>query len=251
MYDNKFYDKMVKRSKVNNKTSSQVIVPIITDLIRPQSVVDVGCALGVWTDTFKKAGNVREVLGIDGDWVDKNKLLIGKDEFRYHNLETKLVIDKKYDLAVSLEVAEHISGEHAGVFVDNLVNLSDCILFSAAIPNQGGTLHVNEQWQSYWIKKFKARGYSCFDYIRPQIWDNDRVSLCYRQNTLLFVKESMLDDLGLRDKLSHCSDFIADCVHPKIYEIGVTNEQELKHILSLQVKIVKALRDKLKKKILK
>lgn len=249
MYDNKFYDKMIKRSRVNNKTSAQIIVPIVMDLIQPQSVVDVGCAQGVWLDVFKKAGNVKKVLGIDGDWVDTNKLLISKEDFLIHDLEKRLILDKKYDLAISLEVAEHISQEHANDFVDNLINSSDCILFGAAIPNQGGTHHINEQWQSYWIKKFKMRGYICFDYIRPIIWNNNRVSLCYAQNTFLFIKESMIDQLNLRDKLYNDRNFISDCVHPKLFDIGVTNEQDIKHILSLQLKIIRVLRDKLKKVI--
>lgn len=247
MYDKEFYDRMNKQGIVNSRTSSQIIVPMVVDLFQPNSVVDVGCATGVWLDAFKKIGKVKEVLGYDGDWVDENRLLIKRNEFVRHNLEEKIVSNKKYDLAISLEVAEHISKEHANDFVESLVNLSDCIFFSAAIPFQGGEHHVNEQWQSYWIRKFENKGYICFDYIRPIVWNNKRVSYSYAQNSFIFIEKNKLLELNLNDKLLNYKTAIMDCVHPGIYKIGLPNEQSTKRILELQKKIIIALIYKLRK----
>ena len=64
------------------------------------------------------------------------------------DLAQPLQIDRRFDLALSLEVAEHLPPECGSEFVQTLTDLSSVILFSAAIPFQGGTDHLNEQWPS-------------------------------------------------------------------------------------------------------
>ncbi len=75
------------------------------------------------------------------------------------DLRTFRYVGEKYDLAISIEVAEHIEGEFAGVFVDTLTSLSDCVVLTAAPPGQGGIAHVNEQPWEYWRDLFRARGF--------------------------------------------------------------------------------------------
>ena len=71
-----------------------------------------------------------------------------------------------------LEVAEHIPPECADIFVESLTwGLAPVIMFSAAVPGQGGTLHLNEQWPAYWASKFAQHGYVLIDCLRPQLWD--------------------------------------------------------------------------------
>ena len=117
---------------------------------------------------------VNDVLGIDGSWVNKDLLhkYINPEEFLEHNLEKKIKLDKKYDLVLSLEDAEHLDKDSADVFVQNLVNSGNLILFSAAIPNQGGQNHINEQWLTYWEEKFAKYNYVIQDIIRPIFWNN-------------------------------------------------------------------------------
>jgi hypothetical protein len=88
---------------------------------------------------------------------------------------------------------------------------SDQILFSAAIPGQGGSLHVNEQWPSYWIKLFSEHGYRCFDFIRPQIWTDRAIESWYRQNILFFSKRDIRLEPSQQNWLG------ADIAHPEIF----------------------------------
>lgn len=182
-YDQEFY----KKNKVGSLNSAKIIVPIILKNMKIKSVVDIGCGTGTWLSEFIKH-DVNNVLGIDGNWVDEKMLLIPKDKFHSKDLNQKFNLERKYDLAISLEVAEHIKKENSDIFIDNLCKLSDVILFSAAIPNQFGEGHINCNWQEYWIEKFEKRGYKTIDIIRNKVWNNEKVEYWYKQNTFLFAK---------------------------------------------------------------
>jgi hypothetical protein len=149
------------------------------------------------------------VLGVDGDYVDRASLRIAADKFVAADLREPLSLDRKFDLVQSLEVAEHIDGARADVFVESLTRHGDVVLFSAAIPGQGGNGHVNEQWPSYWIGKFADAGFTLYDAIRPRIWNDSRVEVWYRQNTLLFSRERVFDGAG--------SGTGPDLVHPELW----------------------------------
>src|SRR5690606_34222821 len=105
------------------------------------------------------------------------------------DLTKKLELNKKYDMAISLEVAEHLPESAADTFVESLTSHASIILFSAAIPQQGGQYHVNEQWPNYWNEKFKKRGFQAFDILRSEFWNNEHVPWWYRQNMVFFVKQ--------------------------------------------------------------
>ena len=134
------------------------------------------------------------MTGVDGAYVNKDMLYIGKEEFFEADLENESITNdgRRFDLAVSLEVAEHLSAKRAPTFIHDLTSLSDVVFFSAAVPLQGGTNHINEQWQSYWAKFFADENYVCLDCIRPQIWGENEIKVEYKQNILLYVKESAI-----------------------------------------------------------
>lgn len=175
-------------------------------------MVDFGCAIGRWCRAGKALG-IQEVLGIDGKYVNEESLVIDKSEFMGANLGEKIELSKRYDLAISLEVAEHLPEEKSDLFVENLTCASDVILFSAAIRGQGGDFHVNEQPLSYWRKKFEEHGYCFCDCLRPVIWGNDSILPMYRQNCVLFIERSVYNDKCISDNRA-----IIDVVHPKVYE---------------------------------
>lgn len=130
--------------------------------------------------------------------------------------ESQPNINERYDLCISLEVAEHLQEERAESFIDLLCQASDTILFGAAIKHQGGANHVNEQWQSYWIKLFKSRGYECIDCIRGGVWNEELVEWWYKQNTFLFIGPS---NIHLKaDDLRELERPMIDVVHPTNYE---------------------------------
>jgi SAM-dependent methyltransferase len=170
--------------------SPSVIVPYILEHLEVNSVIDVGCGVGNWLKCFHDNG-VRIITGVDGEYIDRSKLVIDETNFITKNLEREFELDSKYDLAISLEVAEHLSNSASKEFVKSLVNLSDVILFSAAIPLQGGQNHINEQWPSYWQALFQEHEYSFHDILRPVFWNDNRISYYYRQNMFIVTKNSV------------------------------------------------------------
>jgi SAM-dependent methyltransferase len=171
--------------------SAREVVPLVLGLLGPRRVVDVGCGLGTWLAVFKECG-VGEVLGVDGAYVDRDLLEIPPDQFLAHDLGQPLYLGRTFDLAVSLEVAEHLPPACAAVLVESLVRLAPVVLFSAAIPFQVGVNHLNERWPEYWAELFEARDYHVVDCLRDKIWGNDRVEWWYAQNLLLYARGDYL-----------------------------------------------------------
>ncbi|AOW08137.1 methyltransferase domain-containing protein [Flavobacterium gilvum] len=201
----------VHEETIHNFKAANEVVPYIIQLLEPKSVVDVGCGIGTWLKIFEDNGIVN-ILGIDGDYVDKSLLKIDKNKFVDFDLEKIYKSEIKFDLAISLEVAEHLGIESANIFIKTLTDLSDTIIFSAAIPKQGGQNHINEQEPKYWIEKFENEGFELFDVLRPVFWDNQKVDSWYRQNMLLFTKRK-----DLKVKLGSLESFLGKhLVHPNL-----------------------------------
>ncbi len=197
-------------------SSAKSVIPIIMDLVHPQSVLDLGCGTGTWLKVFKNKYNVRDIFGVDGYYVEKEQLEIPAGKFYPHNLEEPLNLGRHFDLVVTLEVAEHLSEQCADIFVTSIVNHAPVVLFSAAIPNQGGDHHVNEQWPDYWIRKFNKHDYVVIDCIRDKVWNSDTVVWWYAQNMLLFVKRNYLEHYPMLKSLYKEVDPISfNKVHPE------------------------------------
>lgn len=206
--------KYIHTEMVHNTKAPSIIVPLILQYVSPKSVVDFGCGLGTWIKIFKDNG-AEEILGLDGEWCNTGLLFknINEHEFKYVDLEKEIKLSRKFDLVISLEVAEHISEESADIFVQSLVDAGKIILFSAAIPGQGGFNHVNEQWPSYWMKKFQNHGYYFHDVIRNKIWNNPELAYYYKQNMFIIAHESVENTWNEDD-----TNKISDIVHPGCFE---------------------------------
>jgi SAM-dependent methyltransferase len=199
------------------RRSAQEIVPLVLDLVQPGSVIDVGCATGTWLALFRAHG-VADILGVDGDYVERDRLEIPPEAFRSCDLTQPLALDRRFDLVVSLEVAEHLPGRCAGQFVASLTRLGPVVLFSAAIPHQGGTHHVNGQWQDYWAARFRERGYVAVDCLRWRVWTNDCVEYWYAQNAILYVEAAHLASHPvLRAEAVRSAGMPLAVVHPRRY----------------------------------
>ena len=172
-------------------TSARAVIHVVLEFVRPGSVVDVGCAQGEWLCAFQERG-VKRVKGYDGAYVDTSRLLIAASDFCPADLSQPLVIDGTYDLAISLEVAEHLPARVAADFVRTLTQAAPVVLFSAAVPGQGGTRHINEQWSAYWKALFARHGYRRLDPIRPRIWRDRGIERWYRQNIFLYASAATL-----------------------------------------------------------
>ncbi|HEY5878872.1 MAG TPA: methyltransferase domain-containing protein [Nakamurella sp.] len=181
-YGRAFFDKQAQASY----RSGAVILRAVFELVDCGSVVDVGCGVGPWLRTVQECG-IDDYLGIDGDWVPSDRLGIPPDRFLTHDLRKPLDLDRRFDLAVCVEVAEHLPAESSGTLVESLTSLAPVVLFSAAVPDQGGDEHINEQWPGYWSRLFARHRYRAHDCIRLPLWADDRADWWYRQNVLLYV----------------------------------------------------------------
>jgi len=192
--------------------SATEIVPKLIELLGAKSVIDIGCGNGTWLDVFQRCG-IEDILGVDGDYVDRATLQIQPDRFRSPALGRPLDLGGRFDLAICLEVAEHLPEDRADTFIDSVTRHAPVVLFSGAIPGQGGTHHVNEQWPQYWANRFAERGYLAFDVIRPLLWDNPNVAWWYAQNAILYAQKAWVESRARfpQPGLSFC---VKALVHP-------------------------------------
>jgi SAM-dependent methyltransferase len=205
LYGPEFYAKQQAKSRA----SAHAVLPVLLKCIEARSAIDVGCGVGTWAAELTSLGV--EADGIDGEYVLQNALQISRERFRPVDLEQLPPPGTigRYDLALCMEVAEHLTAENSAALVDFLIGLAPNILFSAAIPGQGGRNHINERWQSYWVSLFEARGFHCHDVIRSAVWSNPDVEPWYSQNAFLFTKDPRPDLVG--------SGAPIDMVHPRIF----------------------------------
>jgi SAM-dependent methyltransferase len=172
--------------------SARQIIPKLTAVVPVRSVVDFGCGQGAWLSVWADAG--ASVAGVDGPYVDTSRLLIDPRDFHAADLAAPIDLGRQFDLVQSLEVAEHLPPAKAEQFVETLTAHGSHILFSAAVPGQGGENHVNEQPPDYWRALFREQGYAAFDYLRPLICDDPAIARWYRFNSILYIR----DDLAAR-----------------------------------------------------
>jgi hypothetical protein len=217
-YSSRFY---TDHAQGSHESALRVLRPLV-DVLSIRSMVDYGCGgHGSWLRAAKILG-VHDLHGFDGAWATPDAAG-GIYQFASFDPEAGGIPHRPADLAISLEVAEHLSPAGAARLVDALCASSDLVLFGAALPGQGGTGHINEQLPTHWRSLFEDRGYECLDLIRPLLWNDTQVEPWYRQNTMLFLKTSTQDAAGkrslLREKLMAPAPF--DLVHPDMLAMRV------------------------------
>jgi SAM-dependent methyltransferase len=155
---------------------------------RPASVVDVGCGSGAWLRVFREHG-VEDVVGVDGPHVRADSLRIPAERFIARDLAEPLGLDRRFDLALSLEVAHYLP-RHAGIaLVGSIAELAPTVLFGGAIPGQPGGPTHNLQWPSWWAEVFRSHAFRAEDWLRPLVWEDARVDWWYAQNTILYTAD--------------------------------------------------------------
>lgn len=144
MYNEAFY-----RSQVHGSVrSAKLVMEALFEYLQPRSVLDLGCGRGGWLAAAGELGATK-LVGRDGPWIERSALLSQRIEFESCDMAAEIPVEGRFDMAISIEVAEHLPPSRAESFVDTLCSASDIVLFGAAIPRQGGTGHVNERCQSY------------------------------------------------------------------------------------------------------
>ena len=190
-YDTAFFDYV----NTTARTSAEHILPRLNAELGPASGLDVGCGRGAWLAVWRSLG-VEHILGVDGDYVDRNALLIPSQLFRPIDIRTGFDLGRRFDFVQCLEVAEHVPASCTDRLLDSLARHGSVIFFSAAPPGQGGHDHVNERGYDYWRQEFAQRGYLPLDFVRPKIRGDRRVAPWYRYNPLLFVHSERFADLS-------------------------------------------------------
>lgn len=190
-YSPNFYSRREQRVA----RSAGALAPDVMGLLNPRSVIDIGCANGIWLKAFADAGAER-ICGVDGPWVPHDALRIPPESFLELDLAkapTPYALDlpdRRFDLLISFELLEHLPASRGEAMVDLMCSLSDMLLVSAAVPHQGGTGHVNEQWPDYWSERFRDRGFVACDFFRQAYWNDDRIAPWYRQNIIGYFREA-------------------------------------------------------------
>jgi SAM-dependent methyltransferase len=212
MYDRAYYDAL----REGTRRSAEIIVPHLITLFEPESVVDVGCGAGLWLEAFRRHG-IGDFLGLDGDWAGDAGLAIPRELFRVADLEMPVRLERRFDLVLCLEVAEHLPPAAAPTLIETLTRLGPAVVFSAAIPFQRGRGHVNERWPSYWSKRFAEQGFTCIDALRERFWTDQAIEVWYRQNLVIFADAGWLAQRTQDSRAAFWKNGARDLVHPDHY----------------------------------
>ncbi len=219
-YDSQFYDMQCAGSFRSALKYRDVLLRVF----KPTSIVDVGCGRGTWLKAFKDSGATR-LLGCDGPWVAQESLVDTSIDFLCVDLDNPSNIphSQPFDLAISVEVAEHIRPESSNKFILKLTQLADVVLFGAAYLGQGGTNHINEQKHAFWANIFLSYNYLPFDLFRPVVWGDDEIEFWYRQNTFLYVSKDspVLEQLASAGHNPIRDISFMNCIHPTLYEAHI------------------------------
>jgi len=184
-YDDLFFDHIDAMAL----RSAGAVVEALYPRLRPSSVLDVGCGRGGWLRVWRQAG-CPIVHGVDGDYVDRQRLFIEDNQFEAMDLSTPLDLGQRFDLVQCLEVGEHLPSPASPTLIESLIRHGNIVLFSAATPGQGGTHHINERPLEFWRKLFRDRGYHAYDMLRPLISGNTAIDPFYRYNTVLYASDA-------------------------------------------------------------
>jgi len=190
------YDEEFATSNLRNKNWDE-ISSIIINQFNPKSIIDFGCGTGDILSSFEKKGIT--VLGIDGSKANRKYSKIKKENFILFDLRKKFENNKKYDICLCMEVAEHIEEKYSNNLINNLTSSSKLIIFTAAPPGQGGLDHCNEKEYHWWIKRFNQHDYildcdltKCLKKEIAKILGDDNA---YVRNLLIFKKQHSSSDL--------------------------------------------------------
>jgi SAM-dependent methyltransferase len=232
--DSNYGDSFYQSQMQGSYRSAIKYAKFLASVYKPLSVADVGCGRGTWLKAFKENGAER-VVGFDGVWNTQEKMIDQAIVFHGIDLNQPIPADpsERFDLALSLEVAEHLKQESSPAFVKSLTGLADVVIFGAAYTKQGGTDHINEQPHTFWAEIFKDNGYTPYDLFRPVFWGDEEIEFWYRQNTFLYVKNTsnLIQRLANAGYQPIQNLAFMNCIHPALYN-SKAHQAELYSFLS-------------------
>ena len=216
------------RFETDSSVAAAKILRYVVEIFSPESCLDLGAGAGNWTKCAMSLG-ITDFRAVDGPWTDVSQLRVDRDYFLSHDLSQGLDLNRKFDLAISLEAAQYMSPEGGVTLVRTATDHANVILFSSAVPFQGGN-NVTERWQSYWSQLFEDRGFQSFDLIRPRFWRDRSIAYYYRQNTLIYVNTNDAKALKAAS-LARSEQFnatVLDLIHPEKWEMLIAGSRREK-----------------------
>lgn len=156
IYDDAFFKEWGNEHKEYIR-SAEMITDILYDSFKPKKLADLGCGCGVYSHLLAKKGV--SVLALDGAQVPKEHAF----SINIHAQDLTVPFENtwgNFDIALCLEVAEHIPEHLTDIFLENILKFSDTLILSAAPKGQDGHHHVNEQPKRYWVKKLAEKGFA-------------------------------------------------------------------------------------------
>lgn len=226
LYTERFYEDQMDGSM----RSARIIAPIVCEVLTVNSVLDLGCGVGTWLRAFAECGAHR-LIGLDGDYVPRDKMLIDVADFNPINISSLNTLPKNLDLCICMEVLEHLPHQVGKKIVRLLTEASPAVLFSAAIPGQGGTNHVNERWHHEWHQEFLKYGFDVFDIVRPRIYHETDVEPWYRQNAFLYVNDKRLRSKTRFQNVQNNYDFRLTPIEPRILSQFMSTRGLCQHLI--------------------
>lgn len=206
----------VHNERYTTAGAREVLRVLFDEIGTPNSMLDVGCGIGTWLAAASEFG-CQVIHGLDGTVADQSQLVVSRNQLESIDFEGDWSVGNKFDLIISMEVAEHLTAAAADRLIRNMCESTDQVLFSAAIPRQPGQHHINCQWPSAWQAIFNKYGFQCSDQIRWKLWSNELVESWYRQN-VFFASRARKDEAEPR---------LARVIHPEMFDCmaGIRKDQ--------------------------
>jgi glutamate-1-semialdehyde aminotransferase len=195
------------------------VAPHVLDFVEPTSVVHVGCENDVWLHAFAECG-VADGWGLVKPGTSISSPTISADRLLSCDVHVPFRCDRKFDLALYLDQAQHINPNTIRSTLDSLTRLAPVVLFTAAAPYQNGRegRAVNEQWPDYWLARFAEFDFALIPGLRERLWTNSQVDWRVAQNGMLLASRAFLErhpDMRANTadvrELPHC------VVHPRMF----------------------------------
>lgn len=190
IYSEEYFE---KRANPPYDNGTKVAVDVLDEHFDPNSVFDVGCAIGVYLKYFSKKGV--DVAGIEGAESAVERALV--DTIQHYDLrDSPKISNQKFDLVLCIEVAEHLHTIYADGFIDTIISAThndSTVVFTAAPPGQYGANHINLQHPRYWVKKFSERGWEHQEklsaLIAAEIRERSDTPLVMTENLMTFQQK--------------------------------------------------------------
>jgi hypothetical protein len=161
-----------------------------------ESVIELGCG-GGWI-TERIYNHKFKIQAVEGSLSGYNKCINRglKDVVLKHDLRLPLNLNKKYNMCICTEVAEHIEPPFSSVLINNIITHSDIAWFSFN-KNDGHHHHSNPQPDKFWINLFDFFNWG---YLKPKpeykhIFNERLDYIFYNRNIFGNLDENLINDL--------------------------------------------------------